>query len=65
MYTCIRRDVDNIGKATLDLLAKHAALIKNDDQVIDLRIRKYKVNTRVEEKLEIYIKECDKHSTKL
>jgi len=57
MFTCIRRDVDNIGKATLDLLAKHLRLVDNDNQVTDLRIRKVKVAHHSDEKLIINIKE--------
>ena len=57
MYTCIRRDVDNIGKATLDLLGKYLRIVDNDDQVADLRIRKYKVPHRVDEKLIIILEE--------
>lgn len=55
MYTCIRRDVDNIGKATLDLLGKYLRIVDNDDQVVDLRIRKFKVPHKLDEKLLISI----------
>ena len=55
MYTCIRRDVDNIGKATLDLMAKHLQLLENDDQVQTLVIHKYKVAHKVDEKLIIQL----------
>jgi Holliday junction resolvase RusA-like endonuclease len=55
MFTAIRRDVDNIGKATLDLLGKYLKIIENDDQVCDLRIRKIKVDHKIDEQLTINI----------
>jgi len=55
MYTCIRRDVDNIGKATLDLIAKHLQIIEDDNQVVDMRITKHKVAHKLDEKLLISI----------
>lgn len=58
MYTCVRRDVDNIGKATLDLLGKnYLRIVADDDQVTDLRIRKIKVAHHVDEKLIVELKE--------
>lgn len=58
MYTAIRRDVDNIGKATLDLLSKnHLRIMADDNQVIDFRVRKYKVPHLKNERLEIEVKE--------
>lgn len=57
MFTAIRRDVDNIGKATLDLIAKHLRIVDNDNQIIDFRVRKFKVAHKNEERLEIQIKE--------
>lgn len=55
MFTCRSRDVDNVGKASLDLIAKHLQLIENDSQVTYLRIVKYKVKKISEEKLTIEI----------
>jgi len=57
MFTAIRRDVDNIGKATLDLIAKHLRIVDNDDQIIDFRVRKFKVAHMKEQRLEVEIKE--------
>lgn len=51
MYTSVRRDVDNIGKATLDLLAKYLRLVENDNQVVELSIKKFKVAHKIDEKL--------------
>jgi Holliday junction resolvase RusA-like endonuclease len=55
MFTCIRRDVDNIGKASLDLIAKYLQLIENDNQVVELKISKQKVAHKADEKLLILI----------
>lgn len=62
LFTTREQDVDNIGKATLDLLqkcilcSKNACLhklrvLENDSLIYDFRVRKWKVKHRDEEKI--------------
>lgn len=53
-YTTMSSDLDNILKLTLDLLAKHAQIIKNDNLVMEMHLRKIKTK-KVDQKLVINI----------
>lgn len=51
-----RMDVDNVAKSVLDGLTGVA--YEDDDQVVDLRVRKFKVKNKAEERVEIEIREA-------
>lgn len=52
LYTCRHQDLDNIMKATMDLLQK-AGVVEDDAQIVSLLLHKYKVKHVKEEGLEI------------
>ncbi len=53
-YTWMISDLDNILKITLDFISKHAEIVKNDNLVFELYLKKIKVK-RDEQKLVISI----------
>lgn len=53
-YTQLGSDLDNILKITMDLIAKHAKIIKNDNLVHELLVRKFKCK-KDEQRLELEI----------
>ncbi len=55
VYTRGKMDVDNIAKSILDGL--NGVAYWDDDQVVDLRVRKFKVKNKAEERVEIEIRE--------
>ena len=52
LYTARNQDLDNILKCGQDLLQKQG-VIKNDSQIVDLKLHKYKVAHVAEERLEL------------
>ena len=58
VYVKRRLDADNIAKSILDGLTGVA--YEDDDQVIELLVRKYKVTRKEEERVEIEIREASK-----
>jgi Holliday junction resolvase RusA-like endonuclease len=53
-YSQLGSDVDNILKITMDLLAKHAKIIKNDNLVHELHVKKFKCK-KDEQRIELEI----------
>ncbi len=54
---CRRKmDVDNVAKSILDGL--NGIAYEDDDQVVELRVRKFKVKNKAEERVEIEIREA-------
>jgi len=54
---CRRKlDVDNIAKSVLDGL--NGITYEDDDQVVELLVRKYKVKSKADERVEIEIREA-------
>lgn len=62
LYSVLGSDVDNILKITMDLLSKHSKLIKNDNLVHELFVKKIKAK-RVDQKMEIEVVELKKSSS--
>ena len=56
IYVRRRMDVDNVAKTILDGLTGVA--YEDDDQVVELLVRKHKVKRKEEERVEIEIKEA-------
>ena len=56
IYVRRRMDVDNVAKSILDGLTGVA--YEDDDQVVELVVRKHKVKRKEEERVEIEIKEA-------
>ena len=56
VYVKRRLDADNIAKSILDGLAGVAYW--DDDQVVELLVRKYKVKSKADERVEIEIREA-------
>ncbi len=56
VYVKGRLDADNIAKSILDGL--NGVAYWDDDQVMDLRVRKFKVKNKAEERVEIEIREA-------
>lgn len=56
VFTRRKLDVDNIAKSVLDGL--NGVAYWDDDQVVDLRVRKFKVKNKAEERVEIEIREA-------
>mgnify|MGYP001222876200 CR=1 FL=1 len=55
VYVKGRLDADNIAKSILDGL--NGVAYEDDDQVVELQVRKYKVKRKEEERVEIEIRE--------
>lgn len=56
VFTRRKLDVDNIAKSVLDGL--NGVAYWDDDQVVDLRVRKFKVKNKAEERVEVEIWEA-------
>ena len=56
LYTCRHQDLDNICKATLDMLER-AGIVNNDAQVTSILLHKYKVPHVADERLEVEVYE--------
>lgn len=56
VYCRGKMDVDNVAKSILDGL--NGVAYWDDDQVVDLRVRKFKVKNKAEERVEIEIREA-------
>ena len=55
IYIRRRMDVDNVAKSVLDGL--NGVAYEDDDQVIELLVRKHKVTRKEEERVEIEIRD--------
>jgi crossover junction endodeoxyribonuclease RusA len=56
VYARGRLDVDNVAKSVLDGLT--GVVYEDDDQVVELLVRKHKVKRKEEERVEIEIREA-------
>jgi len=58
IYTRRKMDLDNVAKSILDGL--NGIAYEDDDQVVELLVRKHKVKQKQEERVEIEIREASK-----